>query len=72
MKDSLFHWPTVWRHVLMGALPLMILMIGYEKLFGEWSLGALIVILAAILPLIAVGWLGYQHWRHRNRKFPHG
>jgi hypothetical protein len=70
MKDRLFDWPTVWRHILLGAIPFVIVVILYEKFFGEWSLGAIIVILAGLLPFVAISWLGYQHWKHR-RKTPH-
>lgn len=66
MKDRLFDWPTLWRHILLGAVPFLGSVALYEKLLGEGSLGATILILAAILPLIALGWLGWQHWRHRD------
>ncbi len=72
MKDRLFHWPTLWRHMLFGALPFLVLVVLYEKSFSEWSLGAIIIILAALLPFIAVGWLGYQYWKHRRKKLDHG
>ena len=72
MKDRLFDWPTVWRHVLFGGIPFLGAVILYEKFFSEWSLGACIVLLAAILPLIAIGWLGYQHWKFRRKKATHG
>ena len=70
MRDFIFHWPTVLRHVLVGAAPFVFAVIIYEKLFGEWSLGVLMVILAAVLPFVAIGWLGYQHWRHHSKKIP--
>jgi hypothetical protein len=66
MKDRLFDWPTVWRHIALGGIPFLVFVLFYEKLFGEWSLGAAIMILAAILPFVAIGWLGYQHWKHRK------
>jgi hypothetical protein len=68
MKQRLFDWPTVSRHILFGAIPFVVLVMIYEKCLGEWSLGALILILAAVLPFIAIGWLGYQHWKHRAKQ----
>ena len=67
IKDRLFDWPTVWRHIILGAVPFLVIIILYEKYFSEWSLGILMVILSAILPFIAIGWLGYQHWKHRHK-----
>ena len=72
MKDRLVDWPTVMRHVIVGAIPFVGMVLLYEHFFGEWSLGAVIVILSAILPFVAVGWLGYQHWKHRHDKTNHG
>ncbi len=72
MKDRLFDWPTVWRHIAFGALPFLAVVMLYEHFFGEWSLGAFITLLAAVLPFIAVGWLGYQHWKHRKASDHHG
>jgi len=73
MKDRLLDWPTVWRHIIFGALPFIAAVWAYEKFLNEWSLGALIVILAAVLPFIAIGWLAYQHWKHRKASSPkHG
>ncbi len=67
MKDRLFDWPTVWRHLIFGIFPFIMMVILYEKFLGEWSLGAMIMILAAFLPFIAIGWLGYQHWKHHRK-----
>ncbi len=72
MKDRLFDWPTVTRHVIVGAIPFIAVVLLYERFFSEWSLGAVIVILSAVLPFVAVGWLGYQHWKHRHDKGNHG
>ena len=72
MKDRLFDWPTVLRHAIVGAIPFIAAVLLYERFFGEWSLGAIIVILSAILPFVAIGWLGYQHWKHRHDKPNHG
>lgn len=66
LRNSFFHWPTLLRHFILRVLPFIGLIIFYEKYFGEWSLGVLIVILAAILPFIAIGWLAYQHWKHHG------
>jgi hypothetical protein len=72
MKDRLFDWPTVWRHVVKGAIPFIAIVYLYERFFNEWTLGVLIVILAAILPFIAIGWLAYQHWKHAKKSPKHG
>ncbi|GEM_PF-1650917 len=72
MKRYLFDWAMVWRHIVFGALPFLGIVSLYEKFFGEWSLGMIILLLAAILPFTAMGWLGYQHWKHRYNKPNHG
>ncbi len=66
MKDRIFDWPTVLRHMALGAIPFVAIVLLYEKFFGEWTLGAAIVILAAMLPFVAIGWLAYQHWKHHR------
>lgn len=69
MNDNrLFDWPTVLRHTFWGATPFVIAVILYEKFLGEWTLGAAIVVLAAILPFVAVGWLAWQHWKHHRKR----
>jgi hypothetical protein len=68
MKDRLFDWPTVWRHIVLGAVPFICVVYLYEHFLNEWTLGAMIVVLAAVLPFIAIGWLGYQHWKHASKK----
>jgi hypothetical protein len=72
MKDRLFDWPTVLRHLLLGAIPFVVVVVLYEKVFGEWSLGVIILLLSAILPFVAIAWLGYQHWKHRGKAPHHG
>jgi hypothetical protein len=68
MKDRLFDWPTVWRHILIGGVPFLVALFVYEKFFSEWSLGVLMILLAGVLPFVAIGWLGYQHWKHRDNR----
>ena len=63
--NSLFDWGLIVRYVLFGALPLIAFFILIEKIAGEWSLGVAILILAAIAPFIAIGWLAYQYFRKR-------
>ena len=63
---KLFHWGLMLRYMVYGVLPLLILFVVLERAFGGGGSGVAIVILAAILPFIALGWLGYQHFRHRK------
>ncbi len=72
MKDRIFDWRTVFRRLASGALPFLLAVFLYERWFGEWSLGVMMVMLAALLPFVAIGWLGYQHWKHRENKANHG
>ncbi len=72
MKDRLFHWPTVARHVLLGMIPFLAAVFLYERLVNEWSLGAVILLAAAAGPFLAIGWLGLQHWKHHRKKIGHG
>ncbi len=63
--NPIFHWPVILRHLLCGALPLIVFFLAVEKLAGESSLAVAILLLAAIAPLIAVGWLAWQNLRKR-------
>ena len=47
----------------MNSLPFILL----ERYVGPGWSGYVIVMLAPALPLVAIGWLGYQHFRHRKR-----
>ena len=38
-----------------------------ERYVGPGWSGYVILILALLFPLVAIGWLGYQHFRHRKR-----
>jgi len=64
---KLFHWGLILRYMVYGVLPLILLFILLERWIGPGFSGYAIVLLAAVLPFIAIGWLGYQHFRHRNR-----
>ena len=64
MKGPLFHWGLVLRYVVYGALPVLGALWFCERIMGDAGVGAAIVVLAALLPLCAVGWLAYQHWKH--------
>jgi hypothetical protein len=68
MKGPLFHWGLVLRYVVYGALPLVGAFWLCEVLLGDAGLGTVIVALAAILPFYAIGWLGYQHWKHSRTR----
>lgn len=64
---KLFHWGLLLRYMVYGVLPLIVLFIVLERLFGAGTTGEWFIILALVLPFIALGWLGYQHFRHRKR-----
>jgi hypothetical protein len=64
----LFHWGLILRYMVYGVLPLIVLFIAAERIVGADIAGTLFVALALILPFVALGWLGYQHFRHRKTK----
>ena len=63
---KLFHWGLLLRYMVYGVLPLLGLLALTQKL-GGGDVGFLILILAAALPFIAIGWLAYQHFRQRDK-----
>jgi predicted permease len=65
---KLFNWGLLLRYMVYGVMPLMLFFFVLERHLGPGDLGVTIVVLAAALPFIALGWLGYQHIRHRGRK----
>ena len=64
---KLFHWGLILRYMVYGVLPLILLFILLERWIGPGFSGYAILLLAAVLPFIALGWLGYQHFKHRKR-----
>ncbi len=64
---KLFQWGLLLRYMVYGVLPLVVGFILLERRVGEGAAGLFFVILAFLLPFVAVGWLGYQHYRHRKR-----
>ncbi len=64
---KLFHWGLMLRYMVYGVLPLIALFIVLERYVGPGVDSELLVILAFVLPFIALGWLGYQHFKHRGR-----
>jgi hypothetical protein len=68
MKGPLFHWGVVFRYVVYGALPFVGALWLFERFLGDAGVGAAIVVLAALLPFYAIGWLGYQHWKHSRAR----
>jgi hypothetical protein len=65
---KLFHWGLLLRYMVYGVLPLVIGFILVERRVGEGAAGVFFVVLALVLPFVAIGWLGWQHFRHRNQK----
>jgi xanthine/uracil permease len=63
----LFHWGVLLRAMVYGVFPLLGGWILLERWMGPGVSGAAMVGLALLLPFVAVGWLGYQHFRHRKR-----
>jgi hypothetical protein len=65
---KLFHWGLILRYIVYGVLPLIVLFVVIERYAGAGSSSEAFVILALLLPFVALGWLGYQHWRHSRKK----
>jgi hypothetical protein len=65
---KLFHWGLILRYMVYGVLPLIVLLVVAERGISAGSIGAGFVMLALALPFVAVGWLAWQHWRHRKQK----
>lgn len=63
---KLFHWGLLLRYMVYGVLPIVVGFILLERLLGEGSSAIVILVIALSLPFIAIGWLSYQHWRHRG------
>ncbi len=64
---KLFHWGLLLRYMVYGVIPLVVGLILLERWVGPGFTGNAILILALCLPFIAIGWLAYQHWRHRGQ-----
>ena len=62
----IFHWGLLLRYMVYGVLPLVVLFVVVERKVGEGWAGVGFVLLALALPFVAVGWLAYQHFRHRK------
>jgi len=65
---KLFHWGLLLRYMVYGVLPLVVGFVFLEHHVGEGDAGVFFVMLALVLPFIAIGWLAWQHFRHRKRK----
>ena len=55
----------MFRYLMYGVLPLVGLFMLVERKTGEGWAAPAFVLLALALPFVAVGWLAYQHFRHR-------
>jgi hypothetical protein len=62
---ELFNLRLMGRTALTVVLPLVAVFLGWEALGGEVTLSKLMILLAAVLPCVAMGWLAYQHFRAR-------
>jgi hypothetical protein len=62
---ELFNLRLMARTALMVVLPLVGGFVVWEAMGGEVTLSKLMVVLAATLPFVAIGWLSYQHLRAR-------
>jgi hypothetical protein len=67
---KLFHWGLLLRYMVYGVLPLIAGFILLERYVGSGFSGAIVVYLALALPFVAIGWLGFQHLRHKRRHPP--
>ena len=65
---KLFHWGLLLRYMVYAVLPLVVGFIVLERRVGEGAAGLFFVVLALVLPFVAMGWLGWQHVRRRKRK----
>jgi len=63
---KLFQWGLLLRYMVYGVLPLIVGFVLLERYVGEGWAGYGIVVLAFVLPFVAIGWLGYQHFRRRK------
>jgi hypothetical protein len=63
---KLFQWGLLLRYMVYGVLPLVVGFVILERRVGEGAAGSMFVALAFVLPFVAIGWLGYQHFRHRK------
>ena len=65
---KLFQWGLLLRYMVYAVLPLVVGFIVLERQVGEGAAGVFFVVLALVLPFVAIGWLGWQHVRHRKQK----
>jgi hypothetical protein len=64
-RDTLFSWRLMARYIAVGAVPLLLAFVVAEYVLGEATFGAMILVLAFLLPFAALAWLGYQNFRKR-------
>lgn len=62
---ELFNLRLMLRTTVVVVLPLVGGFVLWEALGGEVTLSKVMVVLAAVLPFVAVAWLAYQHLRAR-------
>lgn len=60
---ELFNLRLLGTTALTVVVPLVGVFVMWEAMGGEVTLSKLMVLVAAVLPLMAVGWLVYQHLR---------
>jgi hypothetical protein len=64
----MLHWGLILRNFVYVVLPLVAFFVILQRIIGEITAATVFIILALALPFVAVGWLAWQHFRHRKGK----
>lgn len=63
---KLFHWGMILRYLVYGVVPLVVSLMLLQRFAGA-DVATGMLILAFLLPFVALGWLAFQHFRHRDK-----